>query len=260
MTGFIYTNALREYLRPKRLLPWIGVSFIALLIAFNWHRMSQGTTLRDQYAQVIQMIVFHLVGLMSAIYTTAIVSSEVEQKTIVYLLTRPLPRWQLLLGRYLASVTVVFLLGTFAALLVSAGIFHGEALSNDLLLNDIKAIGMGAVTYGGLFLIVSLLFNRAMIICLLFAFGWEMSIPNMPGDLYRASIFSYMQAIAEHPSTDVASAAGGKKLALVTGEFGNNILSASAAYTTMVVLTLFFVALSAYWFTKFEYVPREDAE
>ena len=43
------------------------------------------------------------------IFGTGVVSREVEQKTIVYLLTRPVARWRILLMRYLAAVTAITL-------------------------------------------------------------------------------------------------------------------------------------------------------
>lgn len=200
------------------------------------------------------MLVFRLLALSSAIFTTAIVTQEVEQKTIVYLLTRPIARWKLLLVRYGASVLVVGLLGIVAAVFTSLGAYHGLG-GNDLLGSDIKALLIGAVAYGAVFLFVSLLFNRALIICLLYAFGWEASMPNMPGGMSRLSIFSYLQAMAEHPSE------GGKKgLAILTGQLGDAAITRNEAYTTLGVLVVVMLGLSAWWFTHFEYVPREDAE
>ncbi len=38
-----------------------------------------------------------------------------------------------------------------------------------------------------------------MIICLLYLIGWEGLVPNMPGTMYYLSIFSHLQAVAQHP-------------------------------------------------------------
>ena len=201
-------------------------------------------------------MVFRILPLASAIFTTAIVSQEVEQKTIVYLLTRTIPRAKLLLLRFLASVVVVFAVSVLAALAVSFGVFKGGALSNPLFFKDLLAIGLGAFGYGALFLFVSLLFNRAMLICLLFAFGWETSVPNMPGSMSKLSIVSYVQAIAEHP----AAGSSNKLIALASGTLGTNDITKQAGITALLLVTAVGVILSAQWFTRFEFVPREDAE
>jgi ABC-2 type transport system permease protein len=251
----IFGQALREYLRPRRVIPWILLGLICALLAFFWKTLEPKSDSAHQYANVSSMLVFRIVALASAIFTTAILSQEVEQRTIVYLLTRPVPRWKLLLIRYAASVIVVAMLGAFGAVLTSLGAFKSLG-GNDLLTKDIVALTVGAFAYGALFLFVSLLFNRAMLVCLLFAFGWETSVPNMPGEMGRLSILSHLQAIAEHPNTQDQS----KLLGLATGALGTNTISPSSAWGVLGFLTILCLGLCAWWFTHFEYVPREDAE
>ncbi len=138
-------------------------------------------------------------------------------------------------------------------MLASLGAFRGVG-SNDLLLGDCVALIVGAFVYGALFLLATLMFNRAMIICLLFAFGWESAVPNMPGQMYYLSIYSYLQGIAQHPS-----AGGNKLLSLITASNGDNTLTAGTSYIghdRHFVLIVF----GAWWFSSFEYLPREDAE
>ncbi|WP_025225757.1 ABC transporter permease [Fimbriimonas ginsengisoli] len=245
---------MREYLRPKRLLPWIGLSFLCLLLAHFWSTLDPSSKPDGRYATVSSILVYRLLALASAIFTTAIITQEVEQRTIVYLLTRPVKRSTLLLVRYAASVLVVTMLGVFGAVLTTLGAFNGLG-GNSMLATDILAMSIGAMAYGALFLFVSLLFNRSLIICALFAFGWEASIPNMPGEMYRLSIFSYLQAIAQHPSQG-----DNKGLALLTGTAGDNAITRNSAFMTLGILVVVMLALSAWWFTKFEYVPREDSE
>lgn len=254
MTSAIFSQALRESLRLKRVFPWILLGLLCLGLAMVWNRLSPGAAAVDRYASVSSMLVFRLLALASAIFTTAIVSQEVEQRTIVYLLTRPVPRWRLLITRYVASVIAVAVVGVFAAVVTSIGAYGGSFGTNPLLGKDILALIVGAFAYGALFLFVSLLFNRALIICALFAFGWESSIPSLPGDMYRLSIYSYLQAIAEHPGSDQPNALS--KLSGVTG----SAITETSAYLTLGLMVVVLLALSSWWFTHFEYVPREDAE
>jgi len=256
MEAYIFTSSLKEFTRAKRILPWLALCILAALLAMVWQRLSPDSTAGERYASVSSMIVFRMVALVSAIFATAIVSQEVEQKTIVYLLTRPVPRWKLVIFRFLAGALVVAAIGAVGSICASLGAFGGHFLSNDLLLKDIFAMTFGAFAYGALFLFVSLLFNRAMIICLIYAFGIETALPNLPGDISRLSIYSYLQAIAEHPSTSSPS----QGLNLAAGDLGLNTLTSGAAIISLIFLIVACLGLSAYWFTKFEYVPREDAE
>lgn len=257
MEAFLFASSLKDNLRLGRLLPWLLLGLIALAMGTVWHRLNPDATQLDQYSSVVKIFVLHLLALVSAVYTTAILSQEVEQKTIVYLLTRPVPRWKLLLFRWLSSVLVVTLIGWLGLFMVSFGVFRSGWLSNPLLLGDMKSVLFGAFAYGALFLLVSLLFNRAMIICLIYAFGWELSVPNMPGEIYFASVFSHMQAIAQHPSSQTSD---NKLVQAMMGDLGVNTLSPGTSYAVLILLTALCAGLSLMWFSKFEYVPREDAE
>ena len=197
MLPYLYSHSLKEMLRLRRFLPWVGVALFTAFMGLVWPSLAPESTANQQYADISSMLIFRVLALASAIYTTSIVSQEVEQKTIVYLLTRPVTRWKLLAMRYLASVTVVSIVAILSALLLSAVIFRGHIGDNDLLGGDIKAIIIGAFCYGALFLLVSLLSSRAMIICILFAFGWELSVGSLPGDLAYLTVFSYLQALAQ---------------------------------------------------------------
>lgn len=256
MEQYLVVQALKDFLRFRRLLPWVLLFAFTFGLGVLWHTLSPYASKAEQYSQISSILVFRMLALASAIYTTAIIGQEVEQRTIVYLLTRPIPRWKLLITRFIASVTVVAGIGVVSAWLLSVAVFQGSGFSNPLLVKDIEALCVGALSYGALFLFVSLTLNRSMLVCLLFVFGWETFVPNLPGELYRLSIFSYLQAIAEHPQVSL----GKSLMAFVSGSLGTNVVSAGTALTTMAVLIIVGVSASAWWFTNFEYVPREDAE
>ena len=197
---------------------------------------------------------FHILALTSAILTSTILNQEVENKTIVYLLTRPVPRWKLLFFRYIACSLVVAALGVINTLFVTVGVYGGLSGNPDLL-RDMAALLVGAFAYGAFFMLIGLLFNRAMIVCLLFAFGWETAVPNMPGQMSYLSINTYLQAIAHH-----ASSTSNKGMALLSSAIGDNSITSTTGYMTMTIFIVVLVLFAAGWFTHFEYLPREDAE
>jgi ABC-2 type transport system permease protein len=250
----IFSQALREYTRLKRVLPWLLFGVACMVLAYNWRFLVPGSPEVEQYSSVSQILVYRLIALVSAVYTTAIINQEVEQRTIVYLLTRPVPRWKLLLVRYLVSVLVVFGIAAVCAVLTSFGAFRSLG-GNPLLFNDLRALAVGALAYGALFLFISLIIHRAMIVCLLFAFGWETALPNLQGSMKQLSILTYLQAIGDHPEPDDRGL-----LELISGLLGTNTVTPAQAYTTMGIMIVGLLALSAWWFTRHEYVPREDAE
>jgi ABC-2 type transport system permease protein len=250
---------LKDALRFRKMFVWLLLALVAFSLALLWHQLSFGSNVKvtstDRYVNVVNLLVFRLLPLASAIYSTMILSQEVEQKTIVYLLTRPIERWKLLIGRWGATVTavvIISLLGMLAAILGSGG-FGAVHIT---FFRDVLAIVLGAAAYGALFLFVTLIFNRALIICVLFAFGWESSVPNLASGMQKLSVLAHMQAIAKHPESE-----GGKGfLAGISGVLSKNNLSSTSSAFALLIFAVVLVGLSAYWFTTHEYIPREDSE
>jgi ABC-2 type transport system permease protein len=149
-----------------------------------------------------------IVPVLGVFYGTALMADEVEDKTITYLFTRPIPRGAVLIGKYLAylactllvvlpSVMIVyFLLVPFAQLPATFG----------SLLIDMGLIALGLAVYGGVFAFVGAFFKRPLVIGLVFAFGWEQVVLALPGYLKQFTIAYYLQALVPHamPSDGVA--------------------------------------------------------
>ena len=200
-------------------------------------------------------MVYRVLALASAILTNWIVSAEVEKKTIVYLLTRPIPRWALLLGRYLASVTMVTFVGILCLIGVSLGTYSQLLPSGSQSLSSIEAIVLGSFAYGALFLTLSLLLNRSMLVSLLFAFGWEASIPNLPGTAYWFSIFTHLITVAHRGKAPPVN----NKLDLLTVSLNAGKLTMFQSVSVLIGIIVVALGIGVLLFSNFEYVPREDA-
>ena len=121
---------------------------------------------------------------------------------------------------------------------------------------DLGVMALGAAAYASLFIFISLLMNRAMIVCLLFAFGWESFVPRMPGDLYYLSISTYLKGLASHPQPEQE---GGLQAALA-GNSVETLVPQIPSLIVLIAITGIFLTLAGLWFQRFEYSPREDAE
>lgn len=259
MGGYVFQSAFFEFLRPKRLVVWLLVSVGLYAAARLYLKVAGIDNLMESYATLSSLLVFRLLPLASAIFSSAVLSQEIEQKTIVYMLTRPIPRQQFLFFRTLASALVVCLVTAVAALAVSLAVYGSKGFTNPYLMRDLVAIAVGSLAYATLFVLVSLIINRAMVVTLLFAFAWETSVPGMPGSVYLVSISSYLTAIAQRPAASGA-AAGGNPLGAIASVLGSNTLPASTGWAAMIFLIAFCAGFGAWWFKHFEYLPREDAE
>lgn len=252
----MFQFALRDLLQVRRLLVWLIVIALIGVLAAYLPSVARNLTPEDAYVQLAGGLVYKLMALAAAIFTASIVSQEVEQKTIVYLLTRPIPRVVTLLARTLAAALVTLLIGLLGLVVVNLSCYGAAAATNAIFYRDVVALSVGAFAYTVLFLLVTLLINRSMPVCLLFAFGWENVIPNMPGDTVYVSVYGHLMALAQHPSTGES----GGPLAALSGAFGTNTIPTSTAWVILIGIVAIATGVSAFVFSNFEYVPREDTD
>ncbi|HRJ26517.1 MAG TPA: ABC transporter permease subunit [Fimbriimonadaceae bacterium] len=256
MTSYLYWSSLKDFGRARKIMAWIGVGLVLALLSIALRGQTPDATAEESYIQFSSTILLRMVALVSLILSTSVLSQEIEQKTIVYLLTRPIARGQLLLMRCLASITLVTLLGYWMAFCLAIVTMGPSGLASSAFLRDLLAITLGAMAYGALFTLFSLLFNRAMLFGIIFAFGWELFVTNMPGDQYYLSIMTYVSSVANHPSTEI----GSRVVRFLSGEISGSRVAPALAAFILLGLSVGLIVLSCRWFAQHEYVPREDAE
>lgn len=141
-----------------------------------------------------------IVPVLGVFYGTSLIADEVEDKTITYLFTRPIPRGAVLLGKYLAYLvctTLVVLPSVMIVyfLIVPFGEIPG---SFGALVKDLGILALGLAVYGALFALAGALLKRPLLIGLVFAFGWEQAALLMPGYLKQFTVAYYLQSLVPH--------------------------------------------------------------
>ena len=134
------------------------------------------------------LFVRFVVPVLGVFYGTALMADEVDDKTITYLFTRPVPRASVLLGKYLAYLACVVLLLLPSVvivyfLIVPIGGSIGQSFP--LLAADLGMLAVGLAAYGAVFALVGAWLKRPLIVGLVFAFGWEPTVLLVPGYLKR---------------------------------------------------------------------------
>ena len=254
MNTYAFTQMLKDVITPKKLIPWVFIAIMLAVAGVLWVTYANSSDPAQSYGMVVRQIVYRVVALASAIFVASIISQEVEQMTIVYLVTRAVPRGVMLLSRGLAVIVAVAAVCWLSVMGTGLGMLGVEALTSSFFWQDFLIVLIGAGAYCSLFIFFSLVFNKSMMVSISFAFVWETFVPNMPGDMYYLSILSYMNSIATHPGHDAVS-----PINLVAGG-GANAIPVWAGWSVLLGLTVGLLALSAWWFRTHEYLPREDAE
>lgn len=157
------------------------------------------------------LFLWFIVPILGVFYGTALMADEVEEKTITYLFTRPIPRGAVLVGKYLAYLAVTILIVLPSVMLVYFLVvpIGGGAIAGSFpdLLKDLALIAIGLATYGALFAFIGAQLKRPLLIGLFFVFGWENAAMLMPGYLRRFTVAYYLQSLVPQamPTQGVSS-------------------------------------------------------
>src|SRR5205807_4004161 len=121
------------------------------------------------YNTLTPLLIFGFILVIPAVvYATGVISSEVEQKTIVFLLTRPVARWRILAAKFAAAALVVTLTSWAALALLAIVALSPSGLGKSPLMHDLAIAPIGALVYGSLFLLLATLINRPLLWGLLY--------------------------------------------------------------------------------------------
>ena len=214
---------------------------------------------RVQGASVFGMMIwiFYLrftVPVLAVFYGTALIADEVEDKTITYLFTRPIPKGAVLLGKYLAYLactTMVVLPSVMLVffLVVPRGGSLAEAFPS--LLADLGIMFLGLAVYGAVFACVGAWLKRPVLTGLLFVFGWEPVILVVPGYLKKFTVAYYLQALVPH-----AMPADSSAVSILTSLF-KDTPSLSFALVMLVVLWAASLTVATRLVDRREYVLEQ---
>ena len=109
-----------------------------------------------------------IVPVLGVFYGTSLIADEVEDKTITYLFTRPIPRGAVLLGKYLAYLACTVLrrpaVGDARLLADRADARAASARSFLDLLKDLALLALGLAVYGAVFAFVGARFKRPLLV------------------------------------------------------------------------------------------------
>jgi ABC-2 type transport system permease protein len=173
---------------------WIalGLLGLTLFLVYLNTRAGRWTFPRFSQGMVLSVYVSFLVPLWTLSFATEALGREREARNLIWVLTRPLSRPAIYLGKYLAVLPWCFLLnlGGFALICLAAGEPGRQALE----VYWPPLIGT-TLAYAALFHGLAALVRRPAVLALLYAFFAETVAGNLPGHLKRLSITYYTNSL-----------------------------------------------------------------
>ena len=253
MSAYVFWSTFKDMLRPARVFPWVALAVVLGLVSLLWVKMSGDALGAEQYGVLVRLIVYRVVALAAAMFTMAVIAQDIEQKTIVYTVTRTTPRRVMVVSRTLAAVAAVALMSWLSLIGVSLVFLGGGMFTQGMFWMDLLVMLLGAGAYCAMFVFVTLILNRAMLAILFFTFLWESFVPFLKGDMYLVTVNTYLSVLAIHPNKSA-----GLTSAALQGD--TTTVTPWVAWAVLLGVTAGFLALNGWWFTRNQYLPREDAE
>jgi ABC-2 type transport system permease protein len=199
---------------------------------------------------IVFFVTFDIV-ILSLFYGTSIVGEEIEGRTLPYLITRPLSKPAIFLGKYAAYVALMFVM-VWTSLFLSFFIMNGHRFRDPVLyltfLRYAGALGLGIIAYTAFFAFLGTFLKRAIVVGLLFGFGWENVIQYFPGSTQKFSLVHYMKSLMPR------RASGGPLSMLL---FRLEPTDPAVAVLTLVAIAAVFLGLACWLFREKEYLFEE---
>jgi ABC-2 type transport system permease protein len=225
----IFVLTLRQLVGSRRL--WLVLVLVALpVLAAVLFRVGDSTTTSARFADNVtrRLIASAILPLTMLLFGTSTFGNELVDKTLGYLVLKPIARWRIVLAKLAAAFVVggipVALSGFLAVAVVGAGGLGG-ALATGL------GLLLGAAAYAAVFTWAGIATRHALLIGLVYVFVWEATLAAYLDGIRFLSIRRYTLALI-HGLDD-------SRLATVA-----NPLSASAGLLATAVVIAGFTALA----------------
>jgi ABC-type transport system involved in multi-copper enzyme maturation permease subunit len=194
----------------KRRLVTLIVLLLPLAISFVVRKFGPQET-NQGYAQVVSgMLALFLVPFISVFWGSALLTDEVEGKTLVFLWTRPSGRARLFGLKYIALLFWLLVLCAISVLSTYLVLYSRDSLQNvrdNLMITvwDTRALLFGAACYAALAFFFATVFKKPVTIGLLYAYLFDSIAFLLPGFLKRLSVRHNVLSLTTHPSSEKPS-------------------------------------------------------
>jgi ABC-2 type transport system permease protein len=196
---------------------------------------------------VFGMYLGFLLPLFSLAFASGAVGTEREDRTLIWLLTRPLPRGAVYLAKFVGVLPWCLLVAMagFAALCLAGG-----SLGMRAFVTYWPAVVAGAVGFAALFHLIGAVFRRPAVLGLVYIFFFELLVANLPGSLKRLSLNYYCRSLLYNEATAEAPAVSPEALDVYEP------VSAATAWAVLLTAAGVLTLLGMWLFTRHE--PKDD--
>lgn len=191
---------LRQFRRGKTLFVVIGVYAFALLFALIRYLPGNETslrTVRDVMGNGLYLGILTgtLLPLATLVIATAAFGDEIEDKSLQYIVLKPISRTRIVIEKFLAvlAVSIPIAWGMIAVTWVVQCWGYLDDM-RPMLWPMLAAAAVGIFGFGALFMLISTLIQRALLIGIFYVFVWETALSRWLPGIRSISVRHYAQS------------------------------------------------------------------
>lgn len=260
--GWLAWYSVREMARRRRLVALVLINLVPVLVVAAiriWFPGSGITPHMVLSALTHEVFMPFLIPIVAMSVGVPAIGEQVEDGTIVFTWTRPIRRRAIYLGRLLAAQLVsalVLSLSLVLCFLIMASegpqVLTWEFLK--LYLQSFAIIGLGAFAYASLFAALGTHFRKPVVPAIVFWFGWENLVSNIPARVQELSLRFHLQNLVTRPEA-TPSDLPGVLSALLSTAFKRDPVPKLQSVAVLLAVTLA-ATLLGMWLLRRKEIPR----
>lgn len=192
----------RSILFDRKTMALAGILVLLLGVPLLWHQYADPegeNAAMGFFLGIMAMIYLQFIVLYTCfLYASALLTAENDDRTMTYLISRPIPRSEILLYKYIGYLLSMFTLFAIPIILnylilaVYGGV--GDIFRNlDVLAYILGGVFLAVMVWGALFVMVAAYFKNPMMPGFFYCIIWESFIANLGGALPKATVTYYVR-------------------------------------------------------------------
>jgi ABC-2 type transport system permease protein len=191
MIATIYRVTLRTQARKGRLIALGLLGLVGILIGLAVGLSDRADPVRAATNMINAFGLSLYAPVVTLVFASASLGDPAEDGTLVYFWLRPVARWQIAAGTYLATLTVALplVLISLGLSAVLSGAGHG------IVWGTLLSATLAVVAYGGIFTWLGLRVRRALVWGLAYILLWEGFVASAGKSASRLAVRAYTRSV-----------------------------------------------------------------
>ena len=208
----IFTFFFKQGIKSKKAKIFFLLSFLPVLVLLiakiiELTNPAARISAADIFSKAMLIIYIQLLApILALLFGSLVINEEIDNKTLIYLTTSPVPKPAIIVGKYLAYIVL-------SAIIINTGLLLCFLVINIDQLGEVSYLkqfftfvgvgGLALIAYSAFFTLISALIKKSVVVGLLFIFGWENVVQYFPGVTQKFTVIHYIKSILPYTSDNI---------------------------------------------------------